>query len=555
MSQTTTTTAANKNARIGYVPLGYDGADNVIWSNARRCVARLKAAEINQPTLETWAGLEWLLNNYLDESSAEGKSTRKLNVTRARSEMIAACQAAGKFESGQVMGAGVWRVQLNGATAYVCNSGGTAFTADGHEVPRISAAGVFAESRSLGMAAGVPSATDSEVLELARAIESWNWRNPSDTALVIGWLAIAPFAGALDRRPALNITGPRGSGKSTLLDALARLFGSAALKADGASSSAAGIRQFLEHDARPVILDEFGDNIADSLREKERIAAIVAQIRTGYSDETGDGAVKGTSDGKGASYSTRYSALLSGIVPPPMQPADRTRLLLCSLGTLPRGARFPVLFADPEALNELGSRIRMRVFRLLPQLLASIKAMRLALIKGGNSPRFADTVGTALAGWHVLMTGTELTADDAVAVLSRVNLSEHAQALEGASDEREAADWLLGYTSPTTGCSLGEMVASVRDGHKEHLRALELHGLKLSESVLQVCGAKSLKGIREVFNGSKFADGGWTTVLERAPDAKECKPRFAGKSTRSVAIPLWWLFGEDRPAEQGALGL
>lgn len=535
---------ARKTVPGGYVALGYDEMDNLVWSNLRNCVVRVKANEVNLATLETIAGLEWVMSQYLEDQDGKGS---KLNLSKARSELIASCQAAGKFTDSRVFGAGVWKAKVSGQTELVANSGSDLFTASGAPVTRISTAGVFAESRELGMGPNLPSATEEEVVALSNAVSSWAWRNSSDSLLVLGWLAIAPFAGVLDRRPALNITGPRGSGKTTLLDAIGKLLGSSALKADGASSTAAGIRQALRHDALAVVLDEFGDNVSSSLKERERTDQIIAQIRTAYSDSTGDGTVKGTSDGRGATYGVRYSALLSGIVPPPLDAADKTRIAVCSLGALPKSARFPELFADDDELVALGARVRMKMFRCWAAFEATCKTVRAALRQAGHSPRFADTIGTLLAGWYVLMTGAATDAVSAAQLVSSVNLDGHAQALDGASDERECADWLMGYTVQGSAYSVGELIELVADGKKEHARALEQVGVKVLDGHIQVCGSKSVRGLRELFAASKFGNGGWKIVLERVPGAKPCRPRFGGVQTPSVAIPLSWLF--DTPAE------
>lgn len=279
----------------------------------------------------------------------------------------------------------------------------------------------------------------------------------------------------------------------------------------------------------------------------------MAQIRTAYSDGTGEGTVKGTADGKGATYGVRYSALLSGIVPPPLDAADKTRVVVCSLGVLPDGARFPELFADEDRLAEMGAQVRMRMFQLWPQLEASLKVVRAAICAKDQSPRFADTVGTLLAGWYVLMQGIAVDAEAAQQLLDLTNLDDHVAALEGASDERECADWLMGYQVQGAAYNVGELISMVAKGKEEHKRSLETLGLKVADGTLVVCSNKTLKGLRDLFQGSKFAAGGWATVLERVPGAGKSQPRFAGKKMYSVTVPLTWLFDEPADPVQGEL--
>lgn len=547
-SKGTPASGAAKKPSGGYIALGYEGVYNVIWSNTRNCVVRLKATEINLPVMETWAGLDWVMSSYMDQGTDEKKAA-KLNIGRMRSDLIASCQAAGPFDDASVFGAGIWEVRQGDERVVVCNSRGKVFTADGSSFARITEAGIFAECRSFGMSPDTRSATDDEVAKLAAAIDTWRWRNTADSMLLLGWLAASPLCGVLDRRPAFYLTGARGCGKSTLLDLVARVLGDSAIKADGNDSSAAGIRQFMRGDARPLILDEFGDNESDSAAAATKVKAVISAIRTAYGDNNGEGILKGTADAKGASYSTQYMALLASIIPAPMKPADRSRMAVCSLAPLQTGVQLPPLVADTDAQEAIGNRLRMRMFRLWKEAKISIRYVRAAVLARGHEPRFADTFGTLLACWYVATTGRAIDQTAASLLVANTDLSSHAEALVGASDERECADWMLGYTERETGRSVGELIRLQMDGKAEYARVLEGLGLKIAGDMLQVCGSKEVQGIREVFAGSKFASGGWKIVLDRITEARPATPRFAGKATRSTAIPLAWLLEEPTQAE------
>lgn len=542
---------STKPVREGYAALGYEDGHNVIWSNTRNCIVRLSPDELTKRKLETYAGLGWLLDNYLVKDDKGGS---KLNMERAGSDIISSCQSAGRFRESSVMGAGVWRVKVNGRVELVCNSGDELFAASGIVVPRISGNSVFCESsQDMGMAPTIDSLTDAEALELSDLFETWNWRNPNDAQRVLGWLAYAPFAGVLEARPHLCLTGKAGSGKSTALVAIKRLLGGAAIKADGSSSSAAGIRQTMKHDALPLMLDEFGDNVSNSKHDQARTRQIQDQLVSGYSDDSDS--LKGTADGRGTSYSVRYVGLTAGIIPPVMSAADRSRVVICQMAPLPKGARRSALLTDADRLVELGSKLRMRMFRNWDKFESSLAVLKAAFRRSTRSysDRFIDTMATNMTAWYVLMTAKALDPVLADALLESANIEEHATDAESMSDERTCADLLVGYTPNGCALSIGEMVEQVDSGSTGYERTLEQHGLKVTNGRLVVCSSAALRGLREIFANGKFADGGWAKVLERVEGAKASKPRFAGKTFRAVDLPIDWVLEREQKPEQTKL--
>jgi len=66
---------------------------------------------------------------------------------------------------------------------------------------------------------------------------------------------LSPFSGALGWRPHIWLSGEAGSGKTTVVNLIIKRLVAIAESVEG-SSTAAGIRQKLEGDSRPVLLDE-----------------------------------------------------------------------------------------------------------------------------------------------------------------------------------------------------------------------------------------------------------------------------------------------------------
>ena len=154
----------------------------------------------------------------------------------------------------------------------------------------------------------------------------------------------------------------------------------------------------------PVILDEFGDGYGKDKRDTIRVDALTLMLRSAYGDAS-DGVAKGTSDGRGVTYSSRFSGLISGIMMPQQEPQDRMRTVLCRLAMLPKPAprpRFPSILVNEARLTALGARIRMRMLKSWPLVEESIDNIKLALIDDCIDPRIADTLSPLLAGWYVL---------------------------------------------------------------------------------------------------------------------------------------------------------
>jgi hypothetical protein len=523
----------------GYVAVGYDGDRSVVWSVPRQSLHVLGPRDLGDAMLQTICGAAWCAANY---TAFNERGTARLDLAQLRGELIDACRNAGTYSSKEIRGAGCWRV----APGVLAVNSNKLWRTDGQSVERVGVDCVYPVSADLGLAPDVPEATDAEAREVLEFFRMWRWRNPGDATLLFGWLAQAPVVGALERRPHLIVTGAAGGGKTTLLDGVSRLLGGrhAALKGDGAST-AAGIRQKLKHGALAIIMDELESKTDQGAA---RVRLLIEQMRSAYSDGTGHGVLRGTADGVGTAYSVRYSALLSMIVPPAMEAADRTRFATLNLLPLPRGVRIPALALDEARVLSLGARLRMRIVRHYAELIESIASVRGALISRGYSPRLGDTLGGLLGAAYVLLHGQALCDEfDIITWVKDANIAQHAAAVETASDEDECAAWLLGASvrindemrtvAEAAQTALDEIASG--EGRKTRTvgRALERVGVKVyADSIAVACS--DLEGLRTVFRSSKFAGGGWSVVLARLPGAREAVVRVGGVNTRVVQIPL-----------------
>lgn len=151
---------------------------------------------------------------------------------------------------------------------------------------------------------------DSEGQEVLDVFQKFDWIGPMSASgislygeILAGWVLMAMIGGGLEWRPHCWITGQPGSGKST-----AHLTASSLLSAFSemlqSNTSEAGIRQSLNTHARPVLLDESGND-----QNNKQIKAILSLIR-GSSTETGARTAKGSGTGEVKIYDIRSMFLL-----------------------------------------------------------------------------------------------------------------------------------------------------------------------------------------------------------------------------------------------------
>lgn len=229
-------------------------------------------------------------------------------------------------------------------------------------------------------------------LEVMEFFKTCFWARPRvDPVLMLGWIGSALMSGVLAKRPSIFIVGDKGWGKTTVQQYIKLIFGEYLLQANDVTP--AGIYQTVRQDARPVAVDELeaGANI-------EKVLRVTALAKLGY-----DGAVmlRGGSDHNPMEFRSRSSFLMSAINPPPVPPAEMSRMGVLSL-VRPDKSRF----GDPRVIREedmIGPRIFKRLidgWSGFDRLSMDYKA---ALKDGGHEQRGQETYGTLLACAHIML--------------------------------------------------------------------------------------------------------------------------------------------------------
>ena len=175
-----------------------------------------------------------------------------------------------------------------------------------------------------------PSSTRLMPLEERRnlldMIQSRHWKHDGSGFLLMGWVVLAPFCGALDWRPHVWVNGSKGCGKTKIIELFVLpLLADMVLSGQGRTTEA-GIRQALKHDALPVICDE----MEGTTRGSQAAVRQVLELARSASAPTGR-IIKGSQHGRALTYSSRSMFLLASISVGLTEAADKSRFCILPL--------------------------------------------------------------------------------------------------------------------------------------------------------------------------------------------------------------------------------
>ncbi len=246
----------------------------------------------------------------------------------------------------------------------------------------------------------LPKEQSSLLIELCNKL---SWEDSKSGMLFAGWLFMAPLCGALPWRSHIYILGGPGTGKSYVMSTMIpSILGELPLKVQGASTEA-GIRQYLDNDARPVIFDEAEGNDQAAQFRLQAILSLARQASTPDAAAIIKGSVDG---GKTHIYFIRSVFAMSSIELPIKEEADKQRFTILRLRPFPKGTNIEkfqeILKFSSFVTPEYSSGLLSRGMKLLPKIIATQKIfMEVGEIIFGKR-RVADQMSMMLAGvWHL----------------------------------------------------------------------------------------------------------------------------------------------------------
>jgi hypothetical protein len=322
---------------------------------------------------------------------------------------------------------------------------------------------------------------DDAGVQLLGLLRCWHWERPKiDPYLLLGFIAAAPFGGALDWRPHVWATGDSSTGKSTLeKKLLAPLFDGLSLRTHDATE--ASIRQILGKQTLPVFFDEL-----EAEANNDRAQRVIKLARLASSEGV---IFRGGSDHQATEFVARSCFYFTSILMPAMLAQDRNRMAILELRSIPNGAREPML--ERSAIVELGKQLRRRVIDQWDRYDATLSAYRRALAGAGHKGRGADQFGTLLAFADLLLyDGPEPEPEVLTDWAEALKASDLAETADNRSDAEDACEHLARWSLQLRGGdepepltrflerALGRRGAETIDVDQAR-RRLENHGMKI----------------------------------------------------------------------------
>ena len=335
------------------------------------------------------------------------------------------------------------------------------------------------------------------------------------------------------------------------------------------NSSEAGIRQWLERDARPVIYDEAEGRGRAGVERREQII----QLMRSAAQESRGAQAKGSQGHDVALFKIRSQFLLASIGVGLREAADIGRCVVLTMAK-PEGftdeqkqareLHFTKLSKAAAALPaDLAPRLFLRMASQVHTVRASAEALSKAIASQLGDRREGDTLGTLLAAGFALHLDEPLTDAQAETYVQRAAKSgafkdfvRTAETREDLSIMQHMATQIVRVSLPNGGSTeraIGEM-AAVAAGRSVDDRfmpasaddALRRYGIRVAPDRKGFYIAHGHSELDGLMRDSDYA-GGYLRIIQRHPmsHAIEKTLRFHGPKQRATWIPAEMLLGED----------
>lgn len=529
--------------------LGYDRSRYFFFAHRQRQIMSLTSAEMAKDgTMIELAPTEWW-----DEFFSNGKGDwhKKAWTDWA----IGVATKRGIYDPRRVRGRGASLDEGRMVYHY-----GQALSVDGvvMDVTKIGRSRyVYEMAKSLPLPTGSDPLSDADGQRLASVAASMRWTRPANGAMLAGWTFLAPICGALTWRPHIWITGPAGCGKSSVLNKYVdRLTRDYNLFAQG-SSTEAGLRQNLQTDALPTLVDEAEK---DNESEQRRVDAMLALIRQS-STETRARTLKGTTSGGGMEFHIRSMFCLASVQVGMDNKADIDRLTMLTLqGPADDGGKhWAKLESELYALeldDTLPQRMLARALANMPQIQACIKVFCLAASQRPEwTQRMADQYGTMIAGCWALQHSGVPTQEQAAQFFDSWDWSEVVETTQDSEDSLKCLQAIseckinnkgeVLSVSTLVSIGAGRVVEGVTTDVATAKRMLHENGMHLTSRGGLTINHNNT-ALRGLLKGSRFQTDlrGQLMRLEGAAVAPPVAFGGCGQQ-RGITIPLDLLLGED----------
>jgi hypothetical protein len=478
---------------------------------------------------------DWLCQNFPNKAKKGGKDFSSFNRSEAMNWLIDKCDKRGLYDpSTPLRGAGVWRAE----DEPVLHSGDGIWYKNQWLPPGQRIHGpIYTARAALKRPDFKVPMTAIEALEVRKWLNAWTFDDPVDADLLFGFLGAALLGGFPLWRVHVFIIGERGIGKTTLGDLIIALLGEQGLEFNDFTE--AGLRQSLLNEARTILLDE-GEPGKDG-SDAHRMSSVIRLLRK-LSGGQGARIARGSSSGVAQNYTVTGSVLLLAINPPPLEPQDRSRILLISL----RKSKNPVSKKDIEYfVKEAGRRsakIRARAILGAHRFAYAVEFYRDILVKRGCDGRQADMFSALLAGRSLLLDDDKPREEpelfDALSARLGNIFLEDSESGDGRLCLHHLYDATCDAIRDGRRLTIGQVIAKERKGSSTFDNVLDSYGLRLMPDGSLFVPYKHGQ-LDRVYGSSPWALGGWRHSLLRLPGAVQSQwpVRVSGVKIRGLFIP------------------
>lgn len=529
--------------------LGYDHGAYYYIPDGTRQVVELTPAAHNRQNLLALAPRSFWEKRFMNDE------TKRIAWELAANALLRKCERRGVYDPCRIRGRGAWE-DAGRSVLHL----GDRMIVDGQQIEVGGLDSAFVYEMAPGIEAGVDATPLStpEAHRFAALCDLPSWETGIFGRLLAGWCVLAPVCGALSWRPHIWITGAAGTGKTWVADNIVRpAIGPIGIHVQGATTEA-GLRQYLKHDARPVLFDEAE---GETSRAAGKVQAVLELMRQA-SSETGAAIIKGSSGGRAQTYLIRIAACLASIVPGAVQAADVGRISVLTLGrncNPDATAQFDHLRRTAHELltPSWTAALRARTVRLIPCVKKNAETFARAVAGHLGNARAGDQLGTLLAGAYSLyssgvvdektaITWVQSQAWGDLAPTTISVLADEARCLSRILERVITVDAGRGRGEMSIGEAVG--VVSGQTGGYDGLdlerigQALGRFGVKVRNSSGDLLISNNHCAIASTLADSPWPKN-WDTLLLRLPGAaKAGAVYFTGSTSRAVAVPLATVF-------------
>lgn len=511
------------------------GHDQGVYYYLSAGSGQVKALKVSQHVEAEFIGLCPDENFWRAEYGSEDGISWKF----ARADMISRQHAVGIYDPSRIRGRGAWW-DSDHAVLHL----GDRLIVKNKELP-LSTPGRYIYESSLPIRINYQNPlTATEASKILKICELASWEKPISARYLAGWLAAAPVCGALSWRPHIWVHGGSGAGKSWLFNhVVTPLIGSIAQPAQH-STTEAGLRQTLRHDAKPVTFDEAD---AKDQRAQMRIDNVLELARAA-STEGSPAIIKGNPDGNSSTWRIRSAFSFWSVNYSAKLKQDENRITAMSLLVRKDEAKFQEIqrLASDTLTEEYADRFLARSIRMIPIIRENARVFAAASAPVLGNQRAGDQVGALLAGAYSLFSDIAITAAQAMAYIAKQDWSE-AKIQGTETDESKLFDRLMQtiIKVPSVGGpvdkSIGELIEIARrdladreckDAHD----ALNMRGFRADPDCMVI--SISHNEIAKILRDSEWAIS-WGKTLRRLPLAEDTvgSVRFGSTKSRGVQIP------------------